>query len=697
MINRSECRFSLVPVFVFFTVFDGIEILRVPQGAGMRTILTAVCWIVVLGVSGRCMAEVGDVTLQTDHPDYPGEGALQTPLDCVRRATESATTDHERALAIFDWLLTHQWHLMSPQEWCQPGRAPGKQNDDYEMVVFDANRGRFSYGYGLCGTVHAWNEVYWNAAGFDARRRAFPGHSNSEVFVNGRWRMYDTDMAGIVFNRDGSVAGYEDIIRDLSLLDRPAGTRPKYPFDWPSDFEVMKAGWQEVAKGGNWYKLYHGGYAAQPAVVHLRSGESLTRFAHPDGFGGPEKRRFWHQQPGGPSRVWTFANNGEPFHDGKESNSRGRTRYGNALFEYSPDLTRASCFEGAVERSRNLVSSESGLRTSDQQTAQVVFEHFSPYVICGDPVDDADPMQGRATDGLVVDGHAAGAITMSVSGDQGHSWSSPATVDGSFRTDLTEFVKGRYGWWLKLELPAASRIDRIRFVTTGQLCETIYPRLKPDGCTVTYACRHRAVVPVLPELTDEAETVSRYEARSLRSSNLEFVGRSTDQRLAYRVAGPKEASVVFRIPVGTPLVGLSAAARFAVRSPTPPGASYRLDYSVDAGATWTEFAAVMPPEDNEFSSGWVYGSTDLPAASAREALVRVRMFGGGYGTGLLTAELYGLRQTQNSADVAVTYGWWEGQQHHEHSFEIPSDADKFSTTIPTGADVRDDFVRISAK
>src|SRR5690242_5053091 len=132
-------------------------------------------------LTGRSVfAEVGDPTLETNHPVYPGEGVFQTPESCVRFATRDAKTDHEKALALFNWILMHQWHLAAPQEWNRPGLVPGANPDDYEMVVYDANRGRFSYGYGLCGTVHAWNEAYWRALGFQARRRAFPGHTNSE-------------------------------------------------------------------------------------------------------------------------------------------------------------------------------------------------------------------------------------------------------------------------------------------------------------------------------------------------------------------------------------------------------------------------------------------------------------------------------------------------------------------------------------
>ena len=197
---------------------------------------------------------------------------------------------------------------------------------------------RFSYGYGLCGTVHAWNEPYWKALGMGARRRSFPGHTNSEIEYGGSWHTFDTDMAGLVFRKDGVVAGYEDIIKDITCLENDRSPLPCYPFAWPSDFNGMKQGWKQIAKGGNWYRMYNGGYAAQPGIVHLRSGETFTRYFDRDHFGGLAERRFWHNQKGGPFRDWTFVNMGTPEHRGGKSNSRGNASYCNGEFVYRPNL-----------------------------------------------------------------------------------------------------------------------------------------------------------------------------------------------------------------------------------------------------------------------------------------------------------------------------------------------------------------------
>src|SRR5687767_2432692 len=135
----------------------------------MRAFSTCIAASLIL-VALSARAEVGDPTIRTDHPHYAGEGAFQTVEDCARFATEGARSSQDKAIAMYLWLLAHQWHLASPQEFFLPGARPDTQQmDAYELMVFDANRARFSYGYGLCGTVHAWNEPYWKALGMNAR------------------------------------------------------------------------------------------------------------------------------------------------------------------------------------------------------------------------------------------------------------------------------------------------------------------------------------------------------------------------------------------------------------------------------------------------------------------------------------------------------------------------------------------------
>ncbi len=631
---------------------------------------------------------MGDPTLRTDHPQYAGEGAFQTAADCVRFAEAAAMaggkklSEQEKALAIYNWLLTHQWHLMSPQENCVLGREADTSKGHEDLIVYDAARARFSYGYGLCGTVHAWNEPYWKAAGFNARRRAFPGHVNSEIFYGDAWHAFDTDMAGLLFRKDGIVAGYEDIIADPSLVDSTKPPLPHYPFAWPSDFQGMKKGWQEVAKSPDkWFRMYNGGYEAQPGIVNLRKGETFTRWFDPDHWGGPTKRRFWQRMQGGPFRDWTFANNGEPRHDGKDHNARGNASYCNGEFVWEPDVANLKN-QGPVG------------------TFEITFDHFSPYVVGGDPADDANPMTGRATNGFVVEGKFTRTPRLDISVNQGQTWQ---PVDAKLLPlDLTEHVKGRYGWKIRLSWFTASGqalpryIESLKFTTITQINQAMYPRLKPGGSEVTYVAANRGAVAIFPNFALPEHEVEAFEHVVHRTKNLAYRGRSAISRLAYETTNNKPAIVVFPVVSPQPLVEVRAAIRYQVRVPPPDEHDYRLDVSVDAGKTWQTFAKAEIPKDNEHSSGWLAGSADVSKANVKEALVRVTLYAGGHKTGLIDAQLYGIHETERPGAVEVTYGWKENGELRTADQRLVAGVTEKTWQIDTGDKIRDEFVRMSA-
>jgi hypothetical protein len=666
----------------------------------MQTSCRLFAVLLLLVAASSLHAGVGDPTIQTSHPQYAGEGAFQTVEQCVAYATAGKKTDQEKAIALFQWILAHQFHLMSPQEWNVPGKVPNTAKEgDQEMICYDANRARFSYAYALCGTVHAWNEPYWKALGMNARRRAFPGHTNSEIEYGGAWHTFDTDMAGLVFRKDGVVACYEDIMKDLSCLDNDHSPIPRYPFAWPSDFQGMKGGWKEIAKGGNWYKMYHAGYAAQPGIVHLRSGETFTRYFDRDHFGGQAQRRFWHNMKGGPFRDWTFVNMGEPEHTGAKSNCRGNASYCNGEFVYQPNLGTDAYKEGVAEQSPNVGSNSASpkLGSKDGKDGSVVFQHFSPYVIAGMPVDGANPMTGAATGGFIVKGQAAGSVRLEVSVDQGQTWKPAGEVKGEFEKDLTDDVKGRYGWQVRVNLTGKDGLDAVTFTTVTQVAQTIYPRLKADGCAVTYRSASRAVRPVLPNFGLAEDAAARSEEKSLRSDNVVYTGPRTEKtRFAYTVKGPKPGWIVFKVAAPADLLQVSAAARFNVRVPPPDTTDYHLEISTDGGKTWKPFAKAEMPKDNDFSSAWMFGNADVAAAKQQTALVKVHIWGGGNFTGMITAELYGVYATPPPSAVKLTYAWKEGGAVKTHVENVPAGKAEWKFTVPTGKQITDEYVRMEA-
>ncbi|TVP96821.1 MAG: hypothetical protein EA381_16575 [Planctomycetaceae bacterium] len=668
-----------------------------------RTPILAVALPLILTIP--CLAEVGDPTVRTDHPVYPGEGAFQEIEDCVAFATRGKTASQDQAIALYRWLLMHQYHLMSPQECVYPGESVDTEGGNGERVVYDANRARFSYGYGLCGTVHAWNEPYWQALGMPARRRAFPGHTNSEVFYDGSWHAYDTDMAGILFRPDGVVAGYEDIIADPRLITAVQPPLPHYPFAWPGDFEAMKRGWTQVAEGGDWFKMYNSGYAAHPGIVHLRSGETWTRYFDRDHFGGPAERRFWHHAKGGPYRTWTFVNTDDTAHDGAEVNARGNASYANGEFVYSPSLADERFREGIRHAAENLGSQPESprLHSRDGQPTSVVFGHFSPYVIAGKPVDGENPMTGKATDGLVLVAKFVGEVACRVSTDDGQTWqqvpvegSNPQDASGRVRADLTERVKGHYGWQVAFDWAGAAGIDELTFTTTTQVSQSIYPRLKPGGSKVRYRAASRGVVASLPNFSLPETECDVFEEVSMRSKNLRYHGLGGDSRLAYETTDNRPGQVVFRLDSPQPLREVRAAFRYSIRSPAPSGSEFSMEVSIDNGRTWRQMGRSDIPEDNEFSSGWLAGSAEFEDSTATAAFVRCNLYAGGYRTGLLQVQLYGIHETATPQELELAYGWEEAGEEKSWSTKIPANTAEQTFELPTGQKITDRYIRMTA-
>lgn len=651
-------------------------------------------YVFVLVIATLTRAESGDPTLRTDHPQYPGEGAFQTAADCVRFAVGDAKQPQEQALAMYNWMLTHQWHLPSPQEWLVPRVVPDTMAGHEDLMVWDAARARFSYGYGLCGTVHAWNEVYWRQLRMPARRRAFPGHTNSEIFYDGSWHAFDTDMAGLLFRRDGIVAGYDDIRGNQSLIDSVKPPIPHYPFAWPSDNKVMKAGWRQVARGGKWFSLYNGGYEAHPGIVRLRRGETFTRWYNPDHYGGPKKRRFWHHQKNGPYRDWTFVNSIAPLHDGAKHNALGRVAYCNGEFVIEPIYENDQSLHGAAASSGNVEQQDSSPRvySKDGKPAHIIFDHFSPYVICGDPVDDANPMSKVATDGLVVAGQLKGEVKVEVSADQGQTW---RDTPNKLSLDLTEYVKGRYGWQVRFSWKGNAGIDFLRFTTTTQVNPAMYPRLKPGGSKVVFRETCRGVHPVLPNWESWSEAPKHFESVERRGANVEYKGRGLDSRLAYVTTNNKPGQVVFPITAPGPLLETRAAMRYAVRVPPPKNHDFRLEISEDNCQSWRTFAKAEIPLDNEHSSGWLAGAVPMREDNQGKAWVRVTFWQDGYSTGLIDAQFYGIYRCAPAEPVEITHGWLEGNKSRQHTVKVPFASGEFEYQVDCGNEIRDDFVKIA--
>lgn len=78
-----------------------------------------------------------------------------------------------------------------------------------------------SLGFGFCSHMSAVFVETARAAGYQARIWGLSGHVVPEIYVDGRWEMFDPDLGVYYFTRDGLIAGVQDLAADTSLITAP--------------------------------------------------------------------------------------------------------------------------------------------------------------------------------------------------------------------------------------------------------------------------------------------------------------------------------------------------------------------------------------------------------------------------------------------------------------------------------------------
>lgn len=78
-----------------------------------------------------------------------------------------------------------------------------------------------SLGFGYCDDSSALFANILKQAGWYTRIWGLEGHVVPEVWVNGRWEMYDPDSKLYYFNKEGNIAGVEELVCNPTLITDP--------------------------------------------------------------------------------------------------------------------------------------------------------------------------------------------------------------------------------------------------------------------------------------------------------------------------------------------------------------------------------------------------------------------------------------------------------------------------------------------
>jgi hypothetical protein len=407
-------------------------------------------------------------------------------------------------------------------------------------------------------------------------------------------------------------------------------------------------------------------------MVHLRRGESLRRYLDP-GLEDGKTFVFWGRNYNtrgipGPERSRSWVNQPEKMYGAKEDTGHldGRVRYANAVYTYAPNFADGSYKEGVV----------------DERPDHVTFEFQTPYVIGATPPNNKTwgVYDAGGRNGLVVTG--AGAVTVSVSTDQGKTWNTSGGTPASAGVDLTDFVKGHQQCLLRFNAGAAS-----------------LKNAKPTWRTVC-----QANVAIIPRLHDGTNHVTFLAGGNALAS----AGPNRDQAAPHVVEGKMDSPKVtleLKAPRGEKAVKVYAAGWVASGAPPSPEVAYAIDVSTDGGKTWTpvvkDWRVIRrEPEPSDFwSQCFCWGEADLPAGGTTTP-VRVRFRNDG-GKAYRKVEAHLAYTVANPSATRVTFAWAEtgggARKTAAHTYPARPGVEDPSWALEAGRGVKTVWVEAAAQ
>ena len=191
------------------------------------------------------------------------------------------------ALAVWKYVCGNEtglYHMNEVLDGPDPSREFSTVRDPLKLLN--------CYGFGLCYQDGPLLEALWEAGGFqDARTWFVTGHTVAEVFFNGKYNMFDSDMLGFTTVGQGDprelpiasvhqLEGDKNIIMDKLLAPNVIDSS-KVVFPWyPADVRARAMGGYAgifTSKKDNWLFPFNRFPQGHSMDFLLRPGERLIR------------------------------------------------------------------------------------------------------------------------------------------------------------------------------------------------------------------------------------------------------------------------------------------------------------------------------------------------------------------------------------------------------------------------------------
>lgn len=557
----------------------------------------------------------------------------------------------ELAIALWQYLCdpkTGLFHMNTVQDGPDPWDEYSTVRDPVKLMNI--------YNVGYCGIFGPVLDGVFQGAGFaDGRAFGLPGwnHCTTEVYYNGGWHYFDLDVRGALMKPDGSIASLAEAKTDRNLWVNPE--RSVEPFfskdhDKAKVFQIYRD--SDVHYYYRWFQMGH------VMDFGLRQGETFTRYWHPQGgrwhhlseYNTGFVRNLLKQPPVGYKSnhpefsIWT---------------------QGNGLWQYEPNLTSASSdFEDGARSVRNLTCGPSGLEFAEDGIGEAVFDVFTPWIIVPKVNDLADPTDD--TEASIVTLDAARPITLLVSANHGKSWRAVTTLEpGNASVDLTRWVKGTYGYLLKLRSDGRAgelAVRTIRIETWVQVAPMSLPQLRSglNHCRYEAGDRYgRGTQPMLvePNVADP-EDLKRYV--------LEMPRDYDPERRTARIRG--DVIVRLEAPPGTLIDWFTAGACFNThQKEAARKTDNRIAYAVGAPERFTElYKANVPTWVNHWRYQW-----DQDVLLDEPAQVVFVKYTGDPGLNVIRATLHLKPSKSPGTALTISHGYKIGDALREHHVDMP--------------------------
>ncbi len=525
------------------------------------------------------------------------------------------------------------------------------------------------HNHGFCGIHGPVLEGVFRAAGFEARSFSVPAwaHVATEVFYDGEWHYFDLDLRGALLRPDGVVPSAEEARSDRSLWAAPAKIEPFFPNVRPKTvgFEKFSAKPLDLQ--------YHWATRGWTTDHVLRPGESLTRWWHNQG-------GRWHH-----SRTYTewMRRLLEKPPRGIKPNHADFSIWGvgSSLMLYEPDLTdKTRDVELGAYEIRNLKSTADGLTPAAPGRGSVTFEVLSPYIIVPimDDLDDPDNWELNRDAATVMTG-ATGAVDAEVSTDGGRTWSPLGPLKNKARYDLTRFVRGKYGYLIRLAItgePGAAVLRSLELRTWGQVAPISIPRLKQGKNVLRLGVndpkgRPTRLLPVLPNLGEPAD-IAKY--------GVQISGTYDPGKVTSRLAG--QAVVPVEAPEGQVIEWMSAGGMFrAHRTGEARSTANKIEIATAAGGPFRTIydATGTVPDWNEH---WHYAMDREIVLEEPVRTVWVRYIGDPACNAIRIYAHCRDPRPVNAGTVRVTHDYSIGDERILRTLDVPAGGGSYVIDCP---------------